>query len=294
MARIHTILLSTALATAIVGCGSSGGDDGGGNGGPQQSAGPAPADFDLAFQGIHYHEDYYGSEVQPQYYSINWSVRNDSDYSPGTVNWTIRRRENGKTLSGTLALGARPEVGDGHNFRYEMATLANGDQSWFEPGTHTLDLTLSHPQEPADNRMNNTHTLIIDIPATSRPEQANDLRFYGREAHVHEAQTDGRLTFHFEAENTGSTPIAGATWRLSSSQVAIPASATAVVIPTIPAGGRVETSTSITITTPGTYVVDMILDPDDAIGTAQDADAGNNVRRFTIVVPGDGAPVAAG
>jgi hypothetical protein len=307
MARIQNIVIGTALATVIAGCGSSGGGGGGGGGAggddqtanPIQSPGPAPANFDLAFRGIHYHQDYYGStRFQPQYYSISYSVENNSDYRPGEVTWTIRRRENGKSVTGTIRVGARPAVGDGHNFAVEIGQAAAGDASWFEPGRHTLDMTLSHPQEPQGNLGNNTHTLIIDIPEGPRPQQANDLRFFEREAHVHEAQSDGRLTFHFEVENSGSQAVTNVAWRLESISgglVIPPAPADRPrVIPSIAAGGRAEASRAITVSAPGTYVIDLIIDPDNAIGADRDSDAGNNVRRFTIVVPSNGAPSANG
>jgi hypothetical protein len=281
----------TAMATAAVlaGC-SSGGGGSGGSGTPAPSQGVPPETFDLAFHGLHYHQDYYGN---PQYYGIDFSVRNDSDWNPGTVAWSIRRRETGQVLSGTVPVGARANVGDGHNFHIEVFEAAGGDPSWIEPGRHTLEVRLdpaNATREDADNLANNVHVLVIDVPGAPRTAQANDLRYFGREAHVHEALPDGRLVFHFQAENTGALPIEGATWRLRSSDVALPDEV--FVIPSIPAGGRVETSAGINIRTPGTYVIEMILDPDDAVGTAQDADPDNNLRRFTIIMPADGAPIA--
>lgn len=73
----------------------------------------------------------------------------------------------------------------------------------------------------------------------------------------------------------------------------IPLASNPMLIGEIPAGGREEASRVIAISTPGTYVIDLIFDPDDAIGADQDSDAGNNVRRCTIVVPSNGAPVAS-
>lgn len=78
----------------------------------------------------------------------------------------------------------------------------------------TLDMTLSHPQEPSANTLNNTQALIIDIPEGPRPRQVNDLRFFKSEAHVHEAQANGTLAFHFYVENTGSQPVSNVAWRL--------------------------------------------------------------------------------
>jgi len=293
MTTLPRLILGAALATAITACSDSdsGGDGGGTAVGPTPAVGPAPADFDLAFFGIHYHQDYYGN---PRYYGVDWSVRNDSAVNPGTVAWSIRRRETGKVLRGTMPVGPNANVSDGHNVHVEIFEAAQGDPSWIEPGRHTLEVTIDPDnltRENAANRGNNTHVLVIDVPGASRPAVSNDVRFFARDAHVHEAQPGNRFTFHFAVENSGLVPVTGATWRLRSDDTAVPAPFT---LPTIPAGGTVETSSGITISRPGTYVVDMILDPDDAIGVDRDADAGNNIRRFTIIVPGDGAPLANG
>jgi len=67
-----------------------------------------------------------------------------------------------------------------------------------------------------------------------------------------------------------------------SSDTAVPAPFT---LPTIPPGGTVKPSSGITLSRSGTVVVKLVLDPADAIGVDRDADAGNNIRRFTIIVP---------
>ena len=290
MAVIQRILVGVAAACLVTACNHG---EGGGGGGPAAPpvVGQAPADADLAFFGIHYHQDYYGN---PRYYGVDWSVSNDSAWNPGTVAWSIRRVETGKVLRGTVPVGANAAIGDGHNVHVEIFAAAQGDPSWIEPGRHTLVVTIDPDNvsgESADNRVNNTHTLVVDVPSEPRPQVSNDLRFFAREAHVHEAQPGNRFTFHFTAENTGLVPIVGATWRLRSSDTAVPAP---FALPPIPPGGTVESSSGITIARPGTYVVEMVLDPDDAIGSDRDADAGNNVRRFTIVVPNTGAPVGNG
>jgi hypothetical protein len=244
------------------------------------------ATSDLALWFSHIHQDYFWAPTQLHFY---FSVHSTYTRDIANVQYMIRRLDGPPQdpLVGVIPMVKAGTIGgDGHDY----------EKDWIEQnpgGRHYYELLLDPFNQITDDAdlTNNRYVFVVDVPDQKLGSHANDIEFYGPEAHVHCDMPNSQFDAHFEVRNLFTTPVTNLQWRLQVPDIAFDQTFTIPSIPgdpqdpTIQPPPNVDRDSSLQqifkLMQPGLHDVILTLDPNNQIAESNET---NNVRVFHILV----------